>query len=607
MSARAAWSTMVSLLAVGALALVPGCEGRPGFGRDKHGEKLTGPALVELNLSRGVSERGASTLFGPMPGTSHSDLVAAIRELDPEETKGVFVRLGTTHVSLASANEIGRLLAGVREAGTPVYCHADDLDNSTLLLAARACSSIWISPAGGVDSVGIAFQLIFAKSLLEKLGVGVDFLQVGKYKGAQEPYTRDEPSPEARETMEGTLRELRAAWIEGIRAGREGHEGATAIAEMVEDGPHSAKQALAVGLVDAIGYADEARAAAKEKVGAERTVVGFGGSGGGQNDGFADLVRALSGGDAQGAPHIAVVRAVGAITMGGGGGGLGGSDGITEAGLGKVIADLTEDDAVKAVVLRIDSPGGSALASDLLWHKLMKLRKKKPLVVSVGGMAASGGYYLSCTGDRIFAEPTSIVGSIGVVGGKFALHGPLASIGVNTVTITAAPDEKRAARAAYMSPFDRWDDATRDKVRAGMEEIYDTFLARAAEGRGLDKDVIAAAAEGRIFGGQGALDHRLIDELGGLDEAIRWAQDKSGLGKDGKVRVHGETSGFLEMLGGDEEAHAALEAKARERIDPWASLTDKLPEETRTWIFAASPLGSGESIVATTPFVLRLQ
>jgi protease-4 len=588
-----------ALAILGVLGLsASACDGRNGLG-SKKGESLTGPALVELNLSKGISEKGSETLFGPMPGTSFTDLVSAVEDLDPDDTKGVFVRLGTARVGLGTAQEVGELLKSVRDKNIPVYCHADDISNGSMLLVAQGCTEVWLSPAGSVDTVGIAFQLIFGRSLLDKLKVGVDFLQIGKYKGAQEPYTRDEPSAEARETMEGTLRDLRTAWIDGVVAGR-----GKPVEAALEDGPHTASAAKTLGLIDVIGYADDAKDKAKDAVGAKRTLVAFGGKGGAEGGGVSELLRALSGSDPTADPHVAVVRAVGPITMGGGGGLLDGGGGITETGLGKELTSLTEDDAVKAVVLRIDSPGGSALASDLLWHRLMKLREKKPLIISIGGMAASGGYYLSCAGSRVFAEPTSIVGSIGVVAGKLALHDPLSEIGVNTVTITATDDPGKKARAAWMSPFDRWDDATRDKVRTSMQDVYDTFIDRIAEGRGLDKDVVAQAAEGRIFGGASAKEKKLVDELGGLRAAIAYARIEAGLGEDGKVRVHGGGGGLLEALAGDEDQARALESRAASKVDPWAKLTESLPPEARDWLVATSPLAQGELTVATLPFIL---
>lgn len=589
-------------MAFGALAVAAlSCDGRKGFmGRDELG--LPGSKVVELNLSRGVSERGAATFFGPIPDTSYADLLEVIREIDPEDTKAVFVRLGTANVSLSHATELGRRLSALKEKGITVTCHADDLDNSTVFFFARACSKVWLTPTGGVDSVGLAFQLMFAKALLDKLGIGVDFLQVGKYKGAQEPYTRNEPSPEARASVEEALANLRAAWLEGVREGR-GEDAVTA----VEDGPHTASRAKELGLVDELGYVDEARKAALDAAEAKSADVVFGGAPGKQKgDGLDDLVRALTGADGMGVPHVAVVRAVGAITMEAGGG-LGGGDGITERELGRTITRLTEDDDVKAVVLRIDSPGGSALASDLLWHKLMKLREKKPLVVSVGGMAASGGYYLSCAGSTIFAEPTSILGSVGVVGGKFSLGGALSSVGVNVVTIPAAPDPIKARRAAYLSPFDRWDDPTRARVAEGMQSIYDTFVQRVAEGRGLTSEEVAQGAEGRIYGGVRAKELKFVDELGGLDEAIQHALEKAELGAKGRVKLVGEEPALAALLGGSPDAESRAIEGARRELDPLTAWVAQLPEAARVWVDGVTPMAKGETALLLVPFALTAQ
>ena len=236
---------------------------------------------------------------------------------------------------------------------------------------------------------------------------------MGKYKGAEEPFTRDGPSPEARASLESTLSDMRSVWLDGLRAGR------PAAAEAApEDGPYSAPTAKEQGLVDHVGYFDEAREALEREASAVRAVVRLGGgAAAGGGDDLSDLLRAVAG-ESIGAAPVALVRADGAISMEGGSGLLGEGGGLVERRLVRTLTRLERDDDVKAVVLRIDSPGGSALASDLLWHALMRIRAKKPLVVSVGGMAASGGYYLASTGTVLYAEDTSIVGSIGVVGGN---------------------------------------------------------------------------------------------------------------------------------------------------------------------------------------------
>jgi protease-4 len=594
--ARVAVSALV-LAACGAFA--PGCEGRdPKVGTSEEEDDATGAFVLELDLSRGMPESPSSGIFGSAPGGSYADLVRSLRERSSDvDLKGVFVRMGTSDAAMHHAAEIGRHLAAFKARGIAVTCHADDLGNGNMLLAAKGCTSVWVSPAGGVEAIGPAFQLVFGKSLLAKIDADVDFEQVGKYKGAQEPYTRDEPSPEARESVESTIIEIHDAWLATIGEGR-----GDAARDAAEDGPWSATAAKEVGLIDAIGYVDEAKKASREGAGVKRSVVGFGRGSGDGPAGVDELLRALGGGDSTSLPHVAVLRATGAITMSGGGGLFGGSDGISEQALGKAIQKLAKDDAVKAVVLRLDSPGGSALASDLLWHQLMKLREKKPLIVSIGGMAASGGMYLACAGTRIFAEPTSIVGSIGVVGGKVSFKRSLAEIGVHVTTITGTKDPEKAARAAYMSPLEPWDDATRAKVRASMTAIYDLFLKRISEGRGVPVETIAASAEGRIFGGATARDRKLVDEMGGLDDAIRFALSKTDLGDDGRVQIVGEAGSLFELLDQEAAARAAVDVR-REIVLP-ALLPDLPRRDLEAFGEALAPLASGERTAAAMPFAL---
>jgi protease-4 len=399
---------------------------------------------------------------------------------------------------------------------------------------------------------------------------------------------------------------MRTAWIDGITKGRK-----TVSVEAIEDGPFGPEDAKAKGLVDEIGYLDDARESAKKLAEVNRSVVRFGGSDAAPSGsgGVVEIFRSLSGSGHVGVPHVAVVRAAGGISMGGGSP-LGGS-GITERDLGRVIAKVTRDDSAKAVVLRIDSPGGSALASDLLWKRLMKLRAAKPIIVSVGGMAASGGYYLACTGTKIVAEPTSIVGSIGVVGGKLAVGRALDELGVHAETIAASPDPAKAARAAYTSPFVSWDDATRARMLTSMTAIYDLFVRRVAEGRGLPKEKVATFAEGRIFAGSIAKEKGMVDELGGLAKALELARNEAKLPKDAPVSIVGESPSLFDVLGEDDEgeseergaiSRAASEASARV-VGGWLDLSPEIGQ----FLASAEPLVSGERTLAALPFVIMVR
>jgi protease-4 len=262
-----------------------------------------------LDLSEGLSEQAAQNVLG-LPGKG-ATLEALLRESESiaadKDVRGVLVRLGSAQMELARAGEVGSILAGLG-AKLPVYCHADGLSNATLYLAATGCKRIWLSPAGTLDAVGIAAQTVyFHKLLADELGLDVDFLQVGKYKGAEEPFTRDGPSPEARASLENALVDLRAAWLEGVRKGRPDlSEGAA------EDGPYAPEAAKVRGLIDDIGYLDEARDALKKESGAVRAAARLGGASSDRGD-LGDMLRVIAG-DSLGAAPVALVRAVGAIT-----------------------------------------------------------------------------------------------------------------------------------------------------------------------------------------------------------------------------------------------------------------------------------------------------
>jgi protease-4 len=602
-----------------AFACLVACEGRPrtqASAPQAKRQPRTGPAAAVIDLTSGAPEVEPSGLLGVGPRRrSFDQLVRTIEDLGKDkDIKSALVRFGGASMGMSRALEIGELLENLRKT-KPVYCHADGFTNQTLLAASRGCSRIYVSPAGSVEAVGIAAQMVyFRKLLVDELKLSVDFLQVGKFKGAEEPFTRDGPSDEARASLESVLADLRASWLDGIKKGRSRPD----VADAAEDGPYSPAKAKERGLVDEVGYADEALSALKTASGAVRDETRFGaGAEAEEPEDLGDLLRILSG-EGRTAP-VALIRAVGSISMSGGGGLFGGRGGITERDLGKLLARVEKDDLVKAVVLRIDSPGGSALASDLLWHQIMKVREKKPVVVSIGEMAASGGYYLSCAGSMVFAEPTSIVGSIGVVGGKIGAGSALERWGVHVETFAANKANPGAARrAAYESPMVAWDEPTRQRVLESMTSIYDLFLhriqvGRSTMGRSMTVAQIAPSAEGRIFSGREAKARGLVDEMGGLVAAVAKAKELAKLPADARVQVFAPQAGFLEALDpGAENAdeQAPLRDKARDAVAQVSSgsrLVDMLEGAAPDVVpFATSvaPLLEGERVLAAVPFAI---
>jgi protease-4 len=281
------------------------------------------------------------------------------------------------------------------------------------------------------------------------------------------------------------------------------------------------------------------------------------------------------------------------------------SGGIVEKATTKTLRRLARDEGVKAVVLRIDSPGGSALASDLIWNEVMELRKKKPVVASVGDMAASGGYYIACAANRVIANSSSIVGSIGVVGGKFVLDDTLDRFGIDSVTFAASPAPGAAERAAYLSALTPWDDATRRRVLQQMRAIYDLFIERCAKGRNLSQEQLKKSAEGRIFSGAQSKERGLVDELGGLERAIALGRELAKLDAEAPVVIEGASESLLELLMLDEEASEADVSAAFNRVQARRGFAAELvPRPLVPFAGTMSALLQGERVLTALPFGL---
>jgi protease IV len=588
-----------------ALALLA-CHGRPrSSGGTPSGSSALGRSVAEFDLSMGVPESIGGGLFQPPASRTYVALARAVeRVVEDPDVGGAFVKFGGASLDWAQTEELGSLFEKLKKKGKPVVCHAHVLSNSAAAFALRGCTRTWLSPAGEVDTVGIAAQVMYMRGLFDKLKVGVDFLHVGKFKSGVEPFTREGPSEEARVSLTETLRAIRQGWLD--QATQAGKPEAVRVA--LEQGPWSPNDARAQGLIDAVGFESEALVDAKKLAKAEQVSQSYGSKArGSQGLDVAELVRVIAGDNDGGTsrPHVAVVPAEGAIAMESGGAFE--SGGITARAMSKTLRRLKKDESVKAVVLRIDSPGGSALASDLLWHELRELKKQKPLVVSVGGMAASGGYYMACAADRIIAEPTSIVGSIGVFGGKIVLSSALDEIGVHTETFPASPEPGAAARAAAQSPFSAWDDATRERIRTEMQAVYDLFVTRVSDSRKMPREKVEEHAQGRIWSGKQGLERGLVDQLGGVTDAVRHARKLASLPDDAPVTVEGDQESLLEMLLVGEDANEEQVRLALVAYQARSLVIRELPPAVRRYASALGPLAAGERVVAALPFGLSLE
>lgn len=469
-----------------------------------------GPSLDELRPAGGLGLRGSRLALLEILEA------LAVAERDPL-VRGLLVELEGGIGGFAQRQALHRALASLRRAGKPVVVHAETLETGDLLLGSAA-SALWIAPAGSVHLTGLRAEALFLRGLLEQVHVAVDVVRVGTHKGAAETFTRDGMSPEHREQLEALMDDLFGALVSAVAQGR--RLSPERVRALVDEGLFPARAAIAAGLVDDTCWPDQLEERVHALAGADheelldlasyhRARVA--------DPGWLPLLRDV--------PRVAYVVARGSIRRGRG------PRGIATEPLRTLLRRVRDDDRIDGVVLRLDSPGGDGLASDLLWRELALLARCKPLVVSMGDVAASGGYYLAMAGDTILAEAGTLTGSIGVVGGKLDLAGLYARLGVGRDAV------ERGARAGIFSETRGFTPGERSAVRREMEAVYETFVQRVADGRRLTPDAVERVAQGRVFSGVRALGLGLVDGLGGPLEALREVRRRAGLRDADRVVV----------------------------------------------------------------------
>lgn len=452
-------------------------------------------------------------------GPSPLGLLEALRLLDAaaedERVAGVVLRFHGPLPGWSKALALRRAVERCRAAGRGVVAWAEGLAADGYLVASAA-QRVWLAPAASLFLVGLRTDHVFLRGLLSHLDVKPEVVRVGSFKTAAETLTRDGMSPEQREQLEAWLDDLYEAWVGAVADGR-GLE-PDAVRDRVDQGPWPARRAAEAGLADGCLYPDELPDAleALTPVPADggprrpRLVEGRAYLALEVEDaGWRPLLREL--------PRLAYVVVRGPVRRGSGPMGAG-SDALR-----RLFAGLCERPDVRGVVLRVDSPGGDAVASDMLYRGLRLLAREKPVVVSMGDVAASGGYYLAAAADAVLAEVSTITGSIGVVGGKLNLEGLYRRLGIGRESL------ERGARAGLLSETRPFAPDERSAVRREMEAVYDTFVERVAEGRGLAPASVRRLGGGRIWSGRAAREHGLVDGLGGPLEALEAARRRCGL------------------------------------------------------------------------------
>jgi protease-4 len=484
--------------------------------------RKTARYYLDLRLKGDIVEgRPEHTWFSQRSKTSLQEILeimaAAARH---RKVAAAVLKLDHAAMGWSRLSSFRRALVEFRNSGKPVYCHMERAGNAEYFLAS-ACDQIFLSPASGLHLVGLSTEVFFFHDVLDRYGMAPQIHAVGAYKSAAEILTRTGMSAPAREQLEALLDDV---FEEICRALCEGRGFTRQEAEnLIDRGPYSAREAAVQRMVDGICYEDEIEKKLEERLGPG--LRPFPSARLARSDGFFKRIFTRR------RPQVAFIDVLGIIASGENRRGSAGRLVAGSATIAKFLDHARKSKRVRAVVMRIDSPGGSALASDAIWRGVSQLARSKPVVVSFGDIAASGGYYIAAPASCILAEPTSITGSIGVLGGKVVAQESINRLQIYRESV------HRGAHAEYDSPFVPFSAEESERLQRQLEEFYrDDFVSKVAEGRKMDPKAVENAGGGRVWSGHRARDLGLVDRIGGPLEAIQEARRRAGIPEEKRIR-----------------------------------------------------------------------
>jgi protease-4 len=542
---------LAALLAVGGFAPVLHAQEAKKGADAKTTKKTASVAVIKIkDMSESPAPPG---IFGAQIDTLRSVLGRIKKAAEDKDVKALLLDVQSSP-GRGQANELRHAIMAFKKSGKKVYACVEAGDTGSYLVA-TAADDITMPPQGMLLLTGIRMEMSFYKDLFDKLGVKWDTLQMGDFKNAGEPFSRSSMSEPLKKHMNAILDDLYGQMVENIAEGRK--KTADEVQKLIDEGPYTVEGAKAAGLIDRAEYHSDFKARLAKELGVDEVTLklnyakkkvdaDFDGL-----PGLMKLLNELAGKDTSRKstkPRIALLHAVGPIMPGksGGGGFLDeatmGSDTMVEA-----VRKIEQDPNIKAIVMRVDSPGGSALASDLIWQALEK--SGKPVIVSMGDVAGSGGYYIAMGAEKIFAEPGTITGSIGVIMQKPAWEGLFHKIGINTETLARGKNSGVLASRP-------WTESEREAMRRLAEDVYKQFTAKAAKGRKMDPAKLESLAGGRIWTGRQAKANGLIDEVGTLEDAVAEARKIAKLDDKSEIEEFPKPGNPFEALfgGSDEDA-----------------------------------------------------
>ncbi len=517
------------------------------------GDGLPGNMVLALDLRQPIADSQPEAPFsiGPTPLTV-MDVVLALdaAERDPR-VKGVFMRVGSGDLSVAQAEEIGTALKKFRASGKFVIAHSQGFLAASVgdYLMASSAEQIWMQPNATFGTAGVGGGEIFLRGLFDKIQAVPQIAKRADFKSAADMYMEKGMTDPDREQLTELMQSWYSAATQGAAADRK--LDAKAVAAAFDASPQFTDEAKKAGLIDKVGYDDDAYNAAIQRAGQGAKAVTM--------QSYIQARDSLR--EAGSGPHIALIEASGEIVDGGGSsGGVVSSTSIGGDELARAIREATRDSDIKAILLRVDSPGGSVSASDQILDALKKARAKgKPVVVSMGGVAASGGYYISCDANEIVAEPGTITGSIGVLTGKVSFGKSIGLVGVNADQVSIG---KNTLFDSAITPFtpDQW-----ANLNHQADIIYADFTQKVAAGRRLPLAKVQEIAKGRVWSGADASARGLVDRLGGFWTAADAVKRLAGIAQDTQVvfkrypRQKGFFEALNEMLGGTSASMRTLQ------------------------------------------------
>lgn len=470
-------------------------------------------SVLVLKLQGDLQEQAQDDVLGQLTGNTFNSLgmdaiSSAIKKAKAnKDIKGIYLETGILSADVAQLQELRDQLVDFKKSGKWIVAYSDNYTQGCYYLA-TAADKVYINPEGSINWHGIGSQPMFVKDLLAKFGVKMQVIKVGKYKSATEMFTEEKMSDANREQTQRYIQSLWDNMCKDVSKSR--NISVAKLNDLADNGIFVAngKMLLAEKMVDGVKYADEMKAEVKKllKLDADTKISQLS---------IADMATVKEEGN-DGDDEIAVYYAYGDIVDSPAAGSLfSNSHAIVGNDVCKDLEELANDDDVKAVVIRINSGGGSAYASEQMWHQIELLKKKKPVVISMGGMAASGGYYMSCNANYIFAEPTTLTGSIGI----FGVIPNFSDLATNKLGLKF--DEVKTNRnALFGSQARMMNEEELTFLQGAITRGYHLFRQRVADGRKMTVDQVEQIAQGHVFTGEDALKIKLVDELGGLDKAV---------------------------------------------------------------------------------------